>query len=148
MAEAERGKQRNAPFLRGGGHRAVDELGQHDVLERVEIGQQVVELVHEAQRFAPQPRAALVVEAGRFLARDPDRALEAAFEQAHRLEQRRLARARGAQQRDDLAWADLEIDAAQDVDGGVPLREAAAQAGDGQHLTHSAGPARDRCSRP
>ena len=41
---------------------AVDELRQHDILDRVEIGQQMVELVDEAERVAAQRGAAVVVE--------------------------------------------------------------------------------------
>ena len=63
----------------------------------------MVELVDEAEQVAAQPRAAVVVELGGFLAADPDRALEPALEQADRLEQGRLARARRPEQRDDLA---------------------------------------------
>ena len=72
-----------------------------------------------------------------------------AFEKAYRLQHRRLARARGAQQRDDLARLDLEIDAAQHFDGLPSLLEAALEVPEGDDcITHNAAPARDRCSRP
>ena len=64
------------------GVRAPHQLRQNDVFDGVEFGQQVVELVDEAEQFAAQARAAVVVELGRFLAGKLDRALEPALEQA------------------------------------------------------------------
>ena len=91
VAEAQRREQRIRAFLRSIGSGAMDELWEHDVFERIEVGQQVVELVNEAQRLAAQARAALVVQAGGLLARDADRALEAALQEADGLEQGRFA---------------------------------------------------------
>ena len=62
----------------------------------------MMELVDEAEQFAPQPGPAVIVEPRSFLAAKPDRALEAALEQADSLQERRLARTRGPKQRDDL----------------------------------------------
>ena len=137
LAESEGREQlgRAAAGVLGGG--AADQLGNDDVLRRREIRQQMMELVDEAQRVAAQPGAAVIVEAGRFLAMDADRAFEAAFEETDRLEQGRLARARRAEQRDDLARVDVEVDAAQHVDGDSALLEAAPEAADGEDgLTH------------
>ncbi len=87
-----------------GARGAVDQLRQHDILDRVEIGQQMVELIDEAEPVAARPRCGRAVEQLRgFLAGDADRAVEPALEQADRLQQGRLARARRAEQRDDLA---------------------------------------------
>ena len=83
--------------------RAVDQLRQDDILARVEIGQQMMELIDEAEASRRSRVRPVVVELRRFLARDPDRAFEAALEQADRLQQGRLARTRRAEQRDDLA---------------------------------------------
>src|SRR5206468_707406 len=96
-----------------------------DVLDRVELGQEVVKLVDEAKEKAADPSAALVVELRSFLAVQEDRTGEAALEKPHRLKQRRFAGAGRSQQRDDFPRCDLEIDAAQDFDCNVPLDEAA-----------------------
>src|SRR3546814_10909849 len=53
-----------------------------------------------------------------------DRSVEAAFEQADRLEHGRLARARRAQQRHDLAVPHREVDAAKHFDDARPLPKA------------------------
>ena len=97
----------------------------------------MVELVDEAEQVAAQAGAAVVVELGGFLAGEPDRAFEPAFEQPDRLEQGRLARARRPEQRDDLARLDREIDPAQDVDGDVALGEAALEAARSGGPAHS-----------
>ena len=129
VADAERGQELRRALLGGGAFGAVDELRQDDVLGRVEIGQQMVELVDEAEPVAADRGAPGGVELRRFLAGDADRALEPALEQADRLEQGRLARARGAEQRDDLARRDREVDAAQDVDRLPALGEGAREGG-------------------
>src|SRR4029079_2388270 len=124
-------------------------LRKDDILDCVELGQQVVELVDEAEQVAAEARAALVVEFGGFLALEADRALETAFEQADRLEQGRLARTGWAEQSDDLARLDFEIDAAQLLESDVAVREAPLEVAGTQHrLTHNEAPARDRCSPP
>ena len=62
LAKAERAEQLLGALtgrLRLG---AADELREDDIFGRVELGQQVVELVDEAEQVAAKPRAALVVE--------------------------------------------------------------------------------------
>src|SRR5687767_15970807 len=109
----------------------------------------MVELVDEPHRVAAKRGAAIIVEARRLLTGDTDRTLEAAFEQADRLEQGRLARTRRPEQGDDLARLDGEADAAQHVDGDVALREGAPEVADVEDgLTHSAAPARGRSPPP
>src|SRR4051794_15653314 len=116
----------------------MDELRKHDILDRIELGEQVVELVDEPEQVAAQARAAVVVELGGFLTLEPDRAFEAAFEKADRLEHRRLARARRTEQRDDLARLHREVDAAKHLDRYMALHEAALEAACDKHrLTHS-----------
>jgi hypothetical protein len=51
-----------------GRFRAMDQLRQHDILGRVEIGQEMVELIDEAQRIAAHRGAAVGIEPGGFLA--------------------------------------------------------------------------------
>ena len=128
---------------------APDELRQDDILPRVELGQQMVELVDEAEQLAAEPGTPFVVEPRSLMAIQPDGAGEASFEQADRLEHGRFARARGPEKRDDLARSNLEIDSAKHFDGDVALGEAALQPRRLQdRLTHSAGPAPGRCWLP
>ena len=104
LAEPERAEQRSRPArARLAAVGAADELRQHDILDRVEIGQQMVELVDEAERVAAHAVRPSSSSVGRLLAGDLDRAAEAALEQADRLQHGRFARARGPEQRDDLA---------------------------------------------
>ena len=73
--------------------RAVDQLRDDHILGGAEIGQQMVELVDEAQCLAADAGAGAIGQIGRFFAFDADRAFEPALEQPDRLEQGRLARA-------------------------------------------------------
>ena len=130
LAEPERAEQAVGAFDGLRARCAADHLRQHDILARVEIGQQVVELVDEAQGVAAQRGAPVIVEARGFLAGDTDRAFEPAFEQPDRLEQGRLARPRRPEQRDDLARLDRQADPAQDMDGDIALRERALEVAD------------------
>jgi hypothetical protein len=51
----------------------LDELRQHDIFRRVEIGQQVVELIDEAELIAAHPSAPGRIELRRLFASNPDR---------------------------------------------------------------------------
>ena len=125
------------------------ELREHHILARIEVREEMVELVHEAEMIAAQARACIGVG---FLCRIPgnhDLTAEAAFQQADRLQQRRLARPRGPEQCHDLAGHDLQIDPAKHVDPFAALLETAGQAfefDDG--ITHSEAPVRGPCSPP
>ena len=90
LREAERAKQLLRPRPRSLRLRAAHELRQDDILDSVELGQQVMELIHEAKQLTPKAGAALIVEISRLFAREPDRTFEAAFEQAHSLKQSRF----------------------------------------------------------
>ena len=130
-----------------------DKLGQDDILARIEIGEQVMELIDEAEMIAAQHGARARVRFFRRMTPNNDLAAEAPLEQADRLEQRRLARSRRPKQRDDLARADREVDPAQHVDPLAALLEAAGKLLEldhrfHAHITHNAAPARDRCSPP
>src|SRR5262245_18998891 len=117
----------------------MDDLRQENILKRVEVGKQMVELINETERVTAQGGAAVIVERRGFLAGDADRALEPAFEQADGLQKRRLARAGRAQQPDDLARLHAEVDASQYLDGGPALGEAALEAARlKDRLTHNA----------
>ena len=47
---------------------SADQLRQDDILDRIELGQQVVELVDEPKQIAPETRSSLVVKLCGFLA--------------------------------------------------------------------------------
>ena len=87
-AEAKRCEQ----FIgaRGGagfGH-ASHHLGQHHILARGEIGQQVVELVNEAHPLPADAGAAKIIKGTNGFAANPDTTGEPAFQQANGLQQR------------------------------------------------------------
>ena len=102
----------------------------------------------EAEAVAAHPRAMGIVKLRHFLARDPDRPLEPALEQPDRLKQSRFARARWAEQSDDLALPDGQIDSAKHVDPDARLFEASLEAADLENaVIHSEAPAPDRSWR-
>src|SRR5438270_1937576 len=88
FGEAERAKQVLGAISCRLHARPTNELRENNILDRVEFGQQVVELIDEAEKLPAQSRAPVVVKAGRFLAVEADRPLEAALEQSDRLQQR------------------------------------------------------------
>src|SRR3546814_12898078 len=101
----------------------------------------MVELIAEAFLLSPLLLSFTLAQLRYVLAFYPDRALETAFEQTDRLQHRRLARSRGAEQRDDLAALQLRIDAAQHVDRHPVLGVAAPQIGQfKRRVSHSGAP--------
>src|SRR3546814_11119009 len=104
-----------------------DLLRQHDIFDRVEIWQQMMELIDEADLLAPRLRPLALFEARDILAIDADRTAESAFAQADCLQHRRLAPPRRAEQRDDLAAPQRRVDAAQHLDRDLALTDAAVQ---------------------
>ena len=117
-------------------------LRQGDILQRREFRQQVVELVDEADAFAPEAGAVAVAEPAGLGAADQDRARIRRVEEARHVQEGRLAGARGRLQRHHLAGRQGEVDAVEDADLG---RRAAvvglAHPGQAEHgLTHSGAP--------
>src|SRR3954452_6116112 len=90
LGQPERTQQLPRPLPRRFGRRAAYQLRQDDVLDRVELREQVVELVDEAEKLAPEACAAFIVQARRLFSRETDGAFEAALEQADGLKQRRF----------------------------------------------------------
>ena len=88
---------------------------QRHVLPRRQAGNQVVELKHEAHVVAAIARQRRVVEFGELLAAVEHRAAGGHVEPAQNIEQRALAAAGGAQQHDELAGVQVEVDAPQRV---------------------------------
>src|SRR5204862_255836 len=103
----------------------------------------------ETEPVAADDGALMRIELRRLRPGDADRTLEPAFEQPDRLEQGRLARAGGAEQRDDLARRNRQVNPAQYLDCFAALGEAAGETDRFEdRVTHSAAPAPDRCSPP
>src|SRR5581483_5279689 len=95
--------------LPGLGRGALHQLGgELHVLERGEAGHQVEELKDEPHPLAAEQRQPARVEPPQVGAFDLDAALARPVEAAQQVEQRRLARAAGAQQHRDLSARDLE----------------------------------------
>ena len=116
-----------AKELRGalGGHLAVDaadELGHHDVLERREFRQQMVELVDEADLHAPDCGPIVIAELAGFPADDVDLAGIRPLEQAGDVEKRRFAGARRRHQRHRLSRPQREFGAVEDGQRRFALR--------------------------
>ena len=113
---------------------------QGHVLQRAERGQQVVELEHEAQRQPPLQRQAGIVQFADILAQQAVAPCAGALQQAQDVQQRALARARRADQRDELAAVDAQVQAVQHLHlVGQPGVVGLAQAlQDDQRLGHGA----------
>ena len=95
--------------LAGGAGIAGELQRQHHVLEGGQRWHEVKGLEDEADALAAQPRAAVLVERRQVLAAQPHLASGGLIEPGEQREQRRLARAGGADQRHALAGADLEV---------------------------------------
>lgn len=91
----------------------VDEHGHHDVLPCGEGRDQEMVLEHEADGVAAQMRDLGIAERGGILPLDQEPARGRPVEQADDVEQGALARAGRADQREELAVIELEVDVVQ-----------------------------------
>ncbi len=124
---------------------AGDELRDRDVLERGELGEQMVELIDVADGRPAQQRAGTLREPGGWRAHDFDLACLWPFEQAAQVQQRRLARAGRCDDRDELAGLDRKVGGFEDPHQRLVLAEMPVDAGEPQMgFTHSAAPRPDR----
>ena len=126
---------------------ATDAQWHRNVVERGELGQQVVELVHEAQVLVAPHALRLGIESLQVAAHQQHLASRGGLEAAHQVQQRALARSGGTDDRDGFAGQDGQVDALQHLDIERALVEAFVQADGADHrlaanasLTHSAGP--------
>src|SRR5919197_417425 len=95
-----------------------------DVLEGGERRDQVELLEHEAERPEPERRELVVGELGQVAAPEEDAAGTHPVERPEQLQERRLAGAARALERDELAVSDLEVDPVQGAHGVLaPLEE-------------------------
>src|SRR3546814_7833029 len=74
---------------------------QHHIFERGELRQQEMELEHKAETLQPQPGAGVAVKVADILAVDQHGPAGGAVQKAEQIEQRRLAAARGTDDRRD-----------------------------------------------
>src|SRR5262249_13973213 len=155
LPEAHEGQQAlglGARFLR---FASGDECGQRHIVDGVELGEQIVELIDEADMHAADGRARVITERPGVLARDPDVAARRAFQQACGVQKRGFARTRGADQPYDLARRDVEIDVIEDEQFTVARLVATLEPAQAEARTracagviHSAAPPPDRAWRP
>ncbi len=94
-----------------------------DVFQRRELGQQVMELVDEADRVVAQLAPFLLAEQMNVLAVDEDLATRRLVEPAEDLQQRRFSGTRSADDREPLAREDRDIHGRQHFQRGGPLLE-------------------------
>ena len=112
-AEPDPLQQRSGLVAGGAARHAGDHLRQHHVFQRRKLGQQVMELVNEAERPPAQQGAMLVGQVAAIAPLDQDGAAIGPLQQPSDMQQGRFAGARRAHQRDDLAGAEHEIGAVQ-----------------------------------
>src|SRR5688500_19271526 len=85
-------------FRRRRGRPPSDAQRHHDVLERAELAQEMMELEHEADLLVAEPRELFVAQAGEVHAADGDEAAGRTIERAEDVQQRALP---GAARADD-----------------------------------------------
>jgi hypothetical protein len=129
VLEADLFEERGGARLHLLARQALDEPRHEDVLERVELGEQVVELEDEADGAVAESRQARTAHGGELFAVHRDGAGAHDVERADAVEQRRLAGARLADDADHLAFVDGEIDAAQDLERSSHVLERLLHAG-------------------
>ena len=133
-------------------HRPGGDVGdQRHVLPGRQAGNQIVELKHEADVLAAVAGERGVVEFGELLPAVEHRAAGGHVEPAQDIEQRALAAAGRAQQHDELAGVQIEVDAAErvhvDFAHVIDLRQSAGGENDLGLLSSSTERCRSRDSR-
>ena len=125
LGEAEEIEKLAGALARFARREPTDELRHDHVLEGGELGQEVMELVDEADLLAAQARAPGIVHGGCRPAADEHLAAIRLLEQAGDMQEGRFAGAGRRHEGDDLARHDAKLRAAQDLEEAVPLRVAA-----------------------
>ena len=104
-----------------------DQVGHHHVLQRGQLGKQMIELEDEAEHAVAHRIAMPVGTVVDPLAVDQDRSRVGGVEQAQDVQERALARAAGTHHGDHLAAFDLQVDPAEDRNLVPPLPVTLAQ---------------------
>ena len=102
-------EQLHGPLARGAHGAPRNQRRNHHVLHGGELGQQLVELEHEAQPRAAEAGQLAAPQGKHVGAVDADGAAVRPVERTHDLQQRRLARTAGADDADDLAPTDVQV---------------------------------------
>ena len=114
----------------------ADPVRDEDVLQGGELGQEIVELEDEPDVGVPVGRIGVDVAGREIPAVDDDFARGGALEQADDIEQGRLARARGADDRGERSPLETDVDAVEDL-GRHHVAEALDQVPGGDDVSHS-----------
>jgi hypothetical protein len=120
---------------RGIGAVAVEQR-QRDVLLDGQARQEVEGLEDEADAVGPVPGPPVGVEAGDLLAVEDDAAFARRVHEAEDVHERRLARARGAEDGDEFALLEIQIHAVQSMDVLIAHAVGLAEAADGDERRH------------
>ena len=146
MPEADRLQTRGGTRERLATRAAADQQRHRDVLQCAELGQQMVELVQEAERPVAQTGERALPHRVHPLSAQADLAGRRGIEPAEQVQQRALARTGTADDSDTLAGTHLEVDAAQHGHLAqrralaIDLRQPAAFEHHRPRVTHSAAP--------
>src|SRR5512139_4153126 len=144
MPETDFLEDRRGARQRTGTLHAADEEGHGGVFQRGKLGQQMMELVDEAERAVAQLAALGLGDREGVAPHQGDLPGSRRVETAQEVQQRTLARPRDADDGERLTGTHLEIDAPEHRYIGPTLAENLAQPGAAQHdLTHSAAPPPD-----
>ena len=114
LAKAHVVEQLRRPLRRNLLRQRADHLRHHHILQRRELGQEMVELVDKADVIAPDRRALIVAHGAAGLAAHIDLALIGTLQQAGQMQQRGLAGAGGRDKRHHLAAIQRQVGAFQD----------------------------------
>ena len=107
--QADRRQHRTCALaLLGGNNTFAHQCGQGHIFQCRKGGKQVMELENKAKRRAPSQREAGVVEAPRLFTLNAIAAIGGTLKEADDVKQRALARARRADQRDELTSVDTQ----------------------------------------
>ena len=133
-------RQSNHGNRLGHRHRVVRDVGhQRHVLGHGQAGNEVVELEHEADVTAPVLGQRRFASRAQVLLAEHDLTGAGGIEPAQDVEQGRLAAAGGAQQHDEFAAGNVQVDFVQGAHGNVAAAVGLAQAPDAKHRLRRCG---------
>src|SRR5688500_14117299 len=93
-----------------------DELRDHDVLQRIEFRQEMMELIDEADADAPNPGPRTIIQIRAILAGDANLARRRFLEEPGNVQERRLPRSRGPHKGHDLARSHTQAHVLENVE--------------------------------
>ena len=159
MTETHTLQQRRSALTRLGNGHPTNQQRHADVFQGAELGEQMVELIDEAQRPVAQQTALFFIQGRQLFARQPDTASARRIQTAEHVEQGALARTGAADNRHALAGQQFQLQVGQYHHRLRALVITLAQVTATEHgtpglgfighseLTHSARPLRAGCGR-